>query len=89
MRKTFSSKDDVLEDDEEFPNTTSKKEELQREKTTQKKHNKSYARNDNCIWSLMKYILIFLCFSPLSYLIIRDKTIKSSETKIISEKSGI
>jgi len=31
--------------------------------------------------------LIFLCFSPLSYLIIRDKTIKSSETKIISEKS--
>ena len=31
--------------------------------------------------------LIFLCFSPLSYLIVRDKTIKSSETKIISDKS--
>jgi len=31
--------------------------------------------------------LIFLCFSPLSYLIIRDKIIKSSETKIINDKS--
>jgi len=31
--------------------------------------------------------LIFLSFSPLSYLIIRDKIIKSSEMKIINDKS--
>ncbi|MAM26548.1 MAG: hypothetical protein CL704_01215 [Chloroflexi bacterium] len=31
--------------------------------------------------------LIFLCFSPLSYLIVRDKTIKNSDTKINNDKS--